>query len=207
MTTLDWKAAVSAIAPTIAGVLGTPLMGAGVALLCKQLLGSASPNQDENEASLTAALSAGMTPDMQAAILKADNDFKAALIAADVRKAEIEADTGKSVLADVADARSHNAQTVGILRIGYFVNTLSYVMIFTVLIGSYFLLTSDKMKGMDPGTLVAVGGIVGAALQFVYSNCTQINSFFFGSSPSARQNAQNAVDSVTATAKTLSKKV
>lgn len=203
----DWKAAVSGIAPTIASCFGTPLLGAGVALLCKELLGTSSTDQATNEASLNTTLQAGLTPEQKTAIATADSNMKAALIAADIRKTEIAADTEKSYLADVMDARAHNANTVGILHLGYMVYAFSYLCVVATLVGCYMLISkSDALKGIDPGALVALGGIVGGALQWIYSNANQVSSFFYGSSPTSRQQAQQMADSVTATVKASARK-
>lgn len=196
----DWKTAVSAIAPTIAGTFGTPLLGAGVALLCKELLGTASTDQATNEAALNTALQAGLTPEQKAAIATADSNLKLAMITADVSKTQIAADTEKSYLQDVMDARAHNANTVGVMRLGYLVNAASYLCVLIILYGCYAVLTTRGLfNGVDPGLAAAVGSVVGAVVQFVISNTLQANGFFFGSSPSARTTSSALASSVTGT--------
>lgn len=72
MSKFDWKSLVGSLAPTIATALGGPLAGAGVAALSKALLGKDSGSEDEVAAALQVA-----SPDVLAAIRKADQDFSA----------------------------------------------------------------------------------------------------------------------------------
>jgi len=182
----DWKSAVKAVAPTLGGLLATfggpagVLAGAGITAVANAL------GVPDNEESVSAAMQAGLSPEQKAALVAADLDYKKAMIEAGLRSQEINAGVEKAYIADVADARAHNANTVGILRLGYIINIASYSTVAAVLFGCYRLATGGKLD-MDAGSAAMIGGIVGSALQWVISNSTQSNGFFFGSSPSSRQ--------------------
>lgn len=203
---MSWQDKVKAIAPTLGGLLtafGGPagaLAGAGLTAIANSLGVANDPD------SVSAAIEAGITPEQRAALIAADLQYKEALIAADIRKAEIAADTEKSYIADVADARAHNANTVGILRLGYAVNALSYTAVFMILYGAYKILMGVDLHAIDPGALVAASTLLGGVVQWVMSNCGQANGFFFGSSPTSRQSAMQLSQSVADTAKQLGKK-
>jgi putative protein kinase ArgK-like GTPase of G3E family len=48
------------------------------------------------------------------------------------------------------------------------------------------VLTGTKLA-IDPGLAAMVGSVIGAVVQWIMSNSSQANGFFFGSSPSSRQ--------------------
>lgn len=185
---MDWKEGIKAIAPTLGGLLATfggpagVLAGAGLTAVANALGVPDTPD------AVSAAVQAGLTPDQRASLIAADLAHKQALIDAGIKSKEIDASVEKSYIADVADARAHNANTVGILRLGYIINVASYAMVAAVLFGCYRMATGGKLD-MDAGTAAMIGGIVGSALQWVISNSTQANGFFFGSSPASRQAA------------------
>lgn len=186
----DWKGAVAIAAPTLGTLLGGPLAGAAVKILADKILdGGSTGNPSEDEAQVATVIQAGFTPEIRAKIADAEKEIKLAMIAADVRKTEVSADTEKAYIGDVANARAHNANTVGILRLGYLINIMSYLAVFMIMIGCYKILTTSGMASVDPGLAAAVGGIVGGGLQWLLTNAQQANGFFFGSSPGGRQNA------------------
>lgn len=206
LNSADWKSIVTSIAPGLATVFAGPLAGAGVKILADAVLGKSSSDQAQNEADLAKALAGGVTPEQQARILEAQVTLQTAIIAADIRKIEIEADSEKSVLLDVADARAHNANTTGVLRLGYLVNLLSYLLVGAIIYGCYLILTGVNLKQIEPSILVSISTLIGGIVQWVMSNAGQANSFFFGSSPGARANAAQLATSVADTAKTMVKK-
>lgn len=196
---INWKTVVSGIAPALTTILAGPLAGGAVKILADAVLGGSSGDPAKDEADLQKTMTGPMTPELEAQIQTAEATLKTALIAADVRKTEIAADTEKSYLADVADARAHNANTVGILRLGYIINCCSYLLVAATLVGSFALLLGVKLN-VDPGIAAMVGGTIGACLQWVIGNSTLANSFFFGSSPTARANSTAMAASVSQTA-------
>lgn len=185
---MDWKATIKAVAPTLGTILsaaGGPvgmLAGAGLNAVAAAL--GVEPNED----AVAAAVQVGLTPEQRAALIDADTKIKLAVVDAGVKNHEIDAGTEKAYLTDVADARAHNANTVGILRLGYLINIASYACVACVLCGCFWLL-GGKSLTIDPGIAAMVGGLIGAALQWLLNNAAQANGFFFGSSPASRQAA------------------
>lgn len=187
MSDFDWKKALASAAPTIGSLLS--IAGPGGVLAGAALRAAAAAlGTGESETEVSAAVAA-MTPEQRVALAAADADLKKAVIAADVRKGEIQADTTRDYLKDAQDARSHNANTVGILRLGYFINAASYTCVFLTLAASFWLMGSRTELKVDPGIAAMLGTIIGAAVQWLLSNAAQANGFFFGSSPSSRASA------------------
>jgi hypothetical protein len=88
-------------------------------------------------------------------------------------------------------AKQAHDHHLGVLRLGYLINIASYVVVAGVLYGCFFLLSAKGGVTIDPGTAAMLGGIVGAAVQWLLANASQANGFFFGSSPGSRQLAQD----------------
>ena len=110
----------------------------------------------------------------------------------------MEASTTAVYIDDVKDARKFNADTHGILVLGYLINVASYVCVAGILYGCYMFLQGSKM-GIAPGIAATVGTVVGAVVQWLMSNASQANGFFFGSSPGSRQAATDLGRAVSAT--------
>lgn len=206
MNSDDWKKLVGGIAPALGTILGGPLAGGAIQILANSILGGSSGTPATDEAKLSTVLAGGITPELQAKLLDAENQIKLAVVAADIRTKELDVETTKSYIADVADARAHNANTVGILRLGYIVNFLSYTCVFMLLYGCYRVLNGVDLHAVDPGALVAISTLLGGVVQWVMSNAGQANGFFFGSSPTARANSSQLATSVSDTAKAAGKK-
>lgn len=191
---MDWKEGIKVVAPTLGGLLATfggpggMLAGAAVTAVANALGVPATGDPVKDNDAISAVMAGGMTPEQKAALIQADTDIKKAMIDAGLQEKKIAADTEKAYIADVADARSHNANTVGILRLGYMINLLSYICVGGVGYGCFFVLTGAGLH-VDPGLAATVGTLVGGTVQWVLSNAAQANGFFFGSSPSSRQAA------------------
>lgn len=203
---VDWKELVKASAPVLGGLLtvvGGPagaLAGAALSAVANAL------GVPADESSVATALQQGLTPEQKTALVQADLDYKKAILSAGLEEKKIDADVEKTYVLDVANAREHNANTVGILALGIGVNLASYLCIVLVLYGLYTLVGQAKLGAVEPGTLVAVAGLLGGIVQWIMQNSSQANGFFFGSSPAARQQGDKLGQSVTDTVKNLVKK-
>lgn len=177
---IDWKKALPYL-----GALATGNVPALVGMAAKDIgdaLGTPiAPTLEGIDQTLKAA-----TPEQLAALRQVEADLKVKLRGLDIEEKKIEADTTKAYISDTSDARKWNANTHGILVLGYLINAASYACIAGVLLGCFWLLGGQKLV-IDPGIAAMVGGIVGACVQWVMSQTSQSNSFFFGSSPSSRQ--------------------
>lgn len=203
---VDWKGLVRGVSPILGGLLGGPLAAGATKVLADIILGGSSGDSAKDEEALNTAMAGGLTPELKSQILGAEQATKQALIAADVQKTVIAADLEKSYITDIADARAHNANTVGVLRLGYLVNLASYSLIAAILFGVYKAVQGNGLDSINPTTLAVVSTLLGGIVQWLMSNCGQANGFFFGSSPSARASTAALADSVANTASKLSKK-
>lgn len=190
---MDWKDVVRSVAPTISGALATAggpggmLAGAGLAALANAICGGATGDPVKDEAAVQAALAGGLTPELRAKIVDADNALKLAMVQAGVREKEISATIETAYISDADAARRAHAHNMGVLALGYGINVFSYLCVGGVLWGCFRLMGSAAGITLDPGIAAMLGGIVGAAVQWLLSNAAQANGFFFGSSPGSRQ--------------------
>lgn len=107
----DWKNVLSAVAPGLATALGGPLAGGVVKILADKLLGGSTGDQVADEAKLAGLLAGGLTPELQARVLEAQQVLKTELVRAGLREKEIEADLEKARIADANSARDANVKT------------------------------------------------------------------------------------------------
>ncbi len=114
---MDWKGIVSAVAPTLATVLGGPLAGAAVGALSKSILGT----PDGKEADIAKAIVSG-NPDILEKIISAENSFKLDMERLGVDVERIHADDRKS-----ARERERDTQDPTVRRLAY-LYTVGYFM-------------------------------------------------------------------------------
>jgi len=203
---MDWKELIRGVAPALTSILASPLAGGAVKVLADLILGGSSGDAAKDEADLATAFAGGLTPELKAKVLDGEQQVKMALIQADIRKAELATETEKSYITDVADARAHNANTVGILRLGYLINALSYLCVIMILLGVYNVLTKGQgLDKIDPNVLASISLLLGGLVQWLFSNAQQSNGFFFGSSPGSRAAITAVSNGVADTAKALGK--
>lgn len=107
----DWKSVLGAVAPGLATALGGPLAGGVVKILADKVLGGSSGDQVQDEAKLAGVLAGGLTPELQAKVLEAQNALKSEMIRAGLREKEIEAELEKVRIADAGSAREANVKT------------------------------------------------------------------------------------------------
>lgn len=181
----NWKQVIAGIAPALATVLGGPLAGGAVKILADKLAGGSTGDLAQDETRVMGVLSQGLTPELQAKILEAEQAVKLAMIQAETKAKEIDLDRDRAQIADAAHARTVHQQNQGVMRLGYLINVASYTTVAAVLYGCFSLMTGSELK-VDAGTAAVVGSIVGAAVQWIMANAQQANGFFFGSSPGSR---------------------
>jgi hypothetical protein len=177
---MDWKKTLPFLGALATG--GVPALVAAAASAIGDALGTPV---DATPQGIDDALKAA-TPEQLATLKQIDADLKIKMRGFDVEEKRIAASTEETYVKDVAHARQFNANTHGVLILGYLVNLSSYLCIAGVLYGCFQLLGGAEMK-VDPGIAAMIGGVVGAAVQWIMNNAAQANGFFFGSSPSARQ--------------------
>lgn len=206
MSDFDWKKAVGTVAPALGVLLGGPLAGGAVKVLADVLLGGSTGDPTVDDEKLGALLSNGMTPELQAQIIAAQNQVKLAVIEAGLEEKRLEQKATEAYLLDIANARGAHAGTVGILRLGYGINIASYSCVAMILIGCFLLMGGFRSSlSVDPGIAAMLGGIIGAVVQWLMQNASQANAFFFGSSPSSRQVASDLARAATTLPSSLTK--
>jgi len=177
----DWKKTLPFIAAAATG--GVPAMIVAAAGAIGDALGvQVAPSPAGIDAALSAA-----TPEQLLALRTVDANLKIRFRELDTEDKKIAASTEAVYVADVGDARKFNSNTHGILVLGIGINLASYICIFAVLYGCFWVLGNSGKLAIDPGIAAMIGGVIGAAVQWLMSNAAQANGFFFGSSPSSRQ--------------------
>lgn len=191
---MDWKKALPYIASAATG--GIPGLIATAATALTEALGvDVPPTKEGIDDALKAA-----TPEQIIALKKVDNDLKIRFRELESEDKKVDVDLEKTYIQDVGNARQFNSNTDGILYLGYLINLASYVIIMFVLYACFSLMQGGNMQ-IDPGTAAMIGGIIGAAVQWIMQNASQANGFFFGSSPSSRKANEDLVKSITEASK------
>lgn len=181
MNDFDWKKVLPVIGAAVTGNVPGAILAAASAI--GDALGIAVPATPQG---IDNALQAA-TPEQVAALKTIDANLKIRFRELDTEDKKIDAASDAAVIADVQDARKFNSHTDGILILGYAINILSYLCIFGVLFGCFWVMGNSAKLAIDPGVAAMLGGVIGAAVQWLMSNAAQANAFFFGSSPGSRQ--------------------
>jgi hypothetical protein len=182
MSDFDWKKLLPVIGAAVTGNVPGAILAASNAI--SDVLGV---KVDPTPSAIDSAMKTA-TPEQVISLQRIEADLK-------IKFKEIEVDELKAQLADVQNARQFNANTHGILYLGYLINAASYACIFAILYGCFMVVMGTKV-GIDPGLAAMVGSVVGAVVQWLMSNAAQANGFFYGSSPSSRQVATDLAKSV-----------
>ena len=176
----DWKTALKTIAPTVAGVLGTPLAGAGVSVLLNAIFpddDNEKLTREQAEVKLATAVQGGLSPEQYVALKQADLNFQQHCLDVGVRLEEITA-------SDVAGARARDLSLVAAGRSNTRANvmligaTVSLVVTIGTLVASQHLGLSEA--GQVVGALIFLAGQL---LQYI----GQAFVFEFGSSRSGER--------------------
>lgn len=182
------------VAPTIATVAGTPLLGGAVAAL-EQVFGL-TPKTDESmqerQDTLATAIG-GATPEQLIALKKADQDYAARMAELGFKNnealAQLAVTEEQAYMADVEDARRANAANQRVFWLGVAVLTTFGLVSVGALFGAAALLTG-KMAVQDAALVGMVAGFIGTIIGYVASNATQVVSFYFGSSKGSEQKSE-----------------
>lgn len=187
---MDWKKLLPIVGAAVTGNVPGAIAAAASAI--SDVLGvDVAPTASSIDAALSAA-----TPEQLVALRKVDAELKVRFRELDTEDKKTDAQIIIKHIEDVAHARQFNANTHGILLLGYLINSASYACIAGVLFGCFYVLAGGGKLQIDPGIAAMLGGIVGAAVQWLMANSSQANGFFFGSSPSSRQVANDMAKAV-----------
>lgn len=162
----DWKGLVGTVAPTIASVFGTPLVGVGVKALCVALGLNPSGSTEIDQTALEAKL-AGATPQDLLAIKNAEQQFIKDMKGLDIELAKLE-------LQDVDSARKMQTATKS-----WGPAILAAVAILTVIVLAYYVIVTPSINEYAKGVVLL---ILGRFLGYI----DQVFQFDFGTTRSSR---------------------
>ncbi len=182
---MDWKQIVSGVAPGLATALGGPLAGGVVAVLADKLLGGSTGDPVADEAKLAGVLSGGMTPELRAQVLAAEQALKLAVVQAGLEERRIDADIDKANLADVANARGTHGASRDLVLMGSVI-LLAWALLSAGTLWGLFRVVGQESK-LDPATIAVVFTVIGTVLGYVSGTAQQVVSYFFGSSRGSAQ--------------------
>lgn len=194
----DALTVVEKLAPTIASVLGGPLLGGGVAALegVFGLTPAPSTSMDDRQAAVAAAIS-GATPDQLLALKKADQDYAVQMATLGFKDTEMLAQLAQAKIqtyvSDTQDARKYKDDKVfwlGVVILITFAVTMGMAMY-----GCYSILTGG-ITIKDVAVVAAVAGFIGSVVGYVAANAQQVVGYFFGSSAGSEAKTNAMADNL-----------
>lgn len=186
---MSWSDALTVlerVAPTIATVAGTPLLGGAVAAL-ESVFGLTPPpdaTMEQRQSTLARSVT-GATPEQLLEMRKADQDYAARMAEAGFKDKEMLAQlavTEEQVyVSDTESARQANAANMRVFWLGVVILSTFGGMVFASLWGAYALL-SGKIPVVNAAIVGMVSGFIGTVIGYTAANATQVVSFYYGSS-------------------------
>jgi hypothetical protein len=178
----DLKSALTSIAPTLATMMGGPLLGTAVSAL-EGAFGLAPGSGAD--AITKVVQTGGMTPDIIAAVRAADQKHAEVMgqQGIDVAKMNLdfEAAQTKVVIEDRMDARKSNAGRKEVWDIAVVILVTFAVMMGVVLYGCWMILQGG-ISIKDVSVVAAISGLVGSVVGYVAANAQTVVNFIYGGS-------------------------
>lgn len=178
----DLKSVIAAIAPTIATMMGGPLLGTAVTTLesCFGLAPGAGVD------GITKMVQSGaMTPEIIASMRKADQLHAELMGQQDIDLAKLNAAHEEALAAidvdDRKDARKSNSGRDAVWWIATAVLTTFAAIMGAVLYGCWMLLQGG-ITIKDVSAVAAISGLVGSVVGYVAANAQTVVNFIFGGS-------------------------
>lgn len=193
---MDWKQIVASVAPGLATALGGPLAGGVVSVLADKLLGGSTGDPVADEAKLAGVLSGGLTPELRAQVLAAEQALKLAVVQAGLEQRRIDADLDKATLADVADARRVGGANRDLFILGAIILCAWALLTAGTLWGLFAVLTGKIT--LDIAIVATVFTVVGSVVGYISNIAQQVVSFWFGSSRGSTQKTEAMASAITA---------
>lgn len=155
---LDWKAVVRGVAPTLASVLGTPAMGLGVKVLADALLGGSSGDPIQDEAQIAGVLSGGVTPEIRIKLIEAESRVKDQLH--ELRKLDLanRHEIDKLELTDMADARKRDSLFVSAGRRNWRADIMFGLAVLVVIVLTFMVWDATDLNEYTKGIITLVLG-------------------------------------------------
>jgi len=168
MGSFDWKSLVGSVAPTLATALGGPYAGMAVKQLASVVLGDSGAKEKDVIKALQ-----GASPEMMAAIKKADQEFEA-------KMAELGVDLERIAADDRASARDLQRATKG-----WVVPTLG-----AITVAGFFGVVGWVLSGQVSLESTLLGFVLGQ----VSAKAEQVYNFYFGSSAGSKEKTQQLAE-------------
>lgn len=206
----DIKTALGSIAPTLATMMGGPLAGTAVTALMGAFGLSSSGSQEKDAAAITQVVQDGkMTPEIIAAVRKADQEHEVLMGQQGIDLAKLNAAHEEALATtftgDTQDARKTFGQQKAILYMG-----ITILFTFAVIMGFVLYACFELLNGgitiKDVSVVAAIAGMVGSVVGYVAANAQQVVSYFFGSSHGSATKTDSMGDSMTKLVATLGAK-
>lgn len=206
----DIKATIGAIAPTLATMLCGPLAGTAVGALMNAFGLSSSGDMSKDTAAITKVVQSGnMTPEIIAAVRKADQEHEEKMAASGIDLAKLNASheevLAKTFTEDTQDARKNFGQQSAILYMGIAV-LITFAAVMALVLYACFELLSGGITLKDVTVVAAIAGMVGSVVGYVAANAQQVVSYFFGSSHGSETKTQSMGDYMGSLVKALGNK-
>ena len=178
----DLKSALASIAPTLATMMGGPLLGTAVTALESAF--NLAPGSGV-DAITKVVQTGGMTPDIIAAVRAADQKHAEVMgqQGIDVAKMNLdfEAAQTKAVIEDRVDARKSNAGRKEVWDIAVVILATFAVLMGFVLYGCWMILQGG-ISIKDVSVVAAISGLVGSVVGYVAANAQTVVNFIYGGS-------------------------
>lgn len=165
----DWKGLISNVAPTLATALGGPLAGVAMSALSQAVLG----NPDGKEQDVVAALAANKSPELLAALRKADQEFA-------VKMKELDIDIDKLNIENTKDARARQVEMAKTGKRDYTQDILAYGAIIGFFAVLYALFVYTLPEGLPRDAFLVLLGTLTKIVSDLYN-------YYFGSSAGSKQ--------------------
>lgn len=178
----DLKTALASVAPTIASMLGGPLLGTAVATLenCFGLAPGAG-----TDAITKVVQSGNMTPDIIAAVRAADQKHAETLRQQDIDVLKINSDAAAAAAAlvvdDRKDARKMNSGKDVVWWIAIAI-LATFAFIMAVVLYGCFVIVTGSVAIKDVSVVAAIAGLVGSIVGYVAANAQTVVNFIYGGS-------------------------
>ena len=178
----DLKSALASIAPTLATMMGGPLLGTAVTALESAF--NLAPGSGVDAITKVVQIG-GMTPDIIAAVRAADQKHAEIMgqQGIDLAKMNLDFESAqtKVVIEDRIDARKSNAGRKEVWDIAVVILTTFAVMMGLVLYGCWMILQGG-ISIKDVSVVAAISGLVGSVVGYVAANAQTVVNFIYGGS-------------------------
>lgn len=186
MSGFDLKTAIGSFAPTLATMLGGPLVGTAVTALLGAFGVDSKGDQGKDLSTITSIVQSGnMTPEIISAVRAADQKHAEIINQQGIDLLKINTDHESALVAtftaDTQDARKTFGQQRQIFWLGISVLLIFSVVMTFVLYAAYALLIGG-ITIKDVSVVAAISGMVGSIVGYVAGNAQQVVGYFFGSS-------------------------